>query len=528
MTTRARSHWAWGWDDRFPDADGRALIAAGVHAMHGLEATARDPIPLAQAAIPEPEIAPPASVGAEVFHDAESRARATWGRAFPDIVRGFAGDFCSAPAFVLRPRSSAEVAEALAACSAARIPVVPRGGGSSVVGGVSPARGGTHAVLDLTALAGVHEVDEVSRLARIGAGTWGPGVTAGLAPHGLVLRHYPQSWEHSTVGGWVATRAGGHYATGRTHIDDLVAGVEMVAPSGTLRTGPLPASGAGPAPDRLVLGSEGTLGVITAAWLRVQVEPAYRSSVSVLFAEIGAARDAARAVAQSNLWPANCRLLDAAEAALNHVGPGGPVLVLGFEDAVPTRSRLDDALGMARACGGTELGPPRHREGERRADGSDAGEQWRGAFLEMPYLQSVLVSLGLVADTFETATTWAGVDALDAALRQATAPIFAELGGGRLSCRFTHVYPDGPAPYYTFLCQSRHGRQIEDWWRIKSAVSDVLLEHGATITHHHAVGRTHAPWYVRERPALFGEMLAAVRRVADPAGIMNPGVLGLE
>jgi alkyldihydroxyacetonephosphate synthase len=529
LMTRTRSHWGWGWADRWPDDAARAAFAEMLSAMRGLRCEPRPPVeleaivlrPSAVRAVP-PELADVVSTAREV------RLNATWGRSFSEIVRAFMGDFAPAPDAVASPRNADEVAAVLRWAEAAGLAAIPRGGGTSVTHGVTARpeerRAGV-VVIEMSRMARLIEVDTVSRAAHIEGGATGPRVQELLGPHELCLRHYPQSWEFATLGGWIVTRAGGHYATGRTHIDDFVESVTMVAPTGTMTTRRLPASGAGPDANRLVLGSEGTLGVVTSAWIRVQTRPRYRSNISILFSEFGSAVAAARALAQSNLFPTNCRVLDPGEAALNQVGDGRAVLIVAFEDDLPTRDRLEAATALAMQYGGVAPSGARHRESTHEAAANDAGAQWKDAFFDGPYLQSLLVSFGLVADTFETACTWSQFEALHAALHAAVAPIFAELGGGELTCRFTHVYADGPAPYYTFVCQSSHGRQLDDHARIKRAVSDVLSAHGATITHHHAVGRLHRPWYDIERPPLFATAYNAVRATFDPAGIMNPGVL---
>jgi alkyldihydroxyacetonephosphate synthase len=396
-----------------------------------------------------------------------------------------------------------------------------------VVGGVECPRDAAPGVvtIDMTALDRVVEVDPVSRAARIQAGARGPVLDEQLGAHGFTLRHYPQSYEFSTLGGWLATRAGGHYATIYTHIDDLCESMRVVTPRGLIATRRLPASGAGPAPDRLFLGSEGALGVITEAWMRVVPRPRWRASASVKFRRFADGVAAARALAQSGLCPSNCRLLDPTEAMLHRVAfDGTAVLLVGFESADhPLGPWLARALELARDAGGEVASGPTERDDSGRQ--GEAGS-WRKAFLEAPYLQTALVSIGVLADTFETACTWDRFDALHAAITAAVEDALRrECGGGRLACRFTHVYPDGPAPYYTFLGRARPGAELEQWRAIKGAASEVLAGHGATITHHHAVGRVHRPWYDRERPPLYAEALAAVKRTLDPAGILNPGVL---
>jgi alkyldihydroxyacetonephosphate synthase len=296
-----------------------------------------------------------------------------------------------------------------------------------------------------------------------------------------------------------------------TLIDDLVESVRMCTPTGRWESKRLPASGAGPSPDRLVLGSEGTLGVITEAWVRVQARPTFRASATVKFKSFEAAVAAARGVAQAGLYPANCRLLDAREAMLHQVAfDGSSVLLLAFESAHhPVEAWLDLAVGIATGAGGV-------------AAEKSTAKTWKDAFFEGPYRQSALVGTGLLVDTFETAITWERFPALhDDVIRS----VKAALGKPTLvSCRFTHVYPDGPAPYYTFLAPDR-GDPIGRWREAKAAAGEALVRHGATITHHHAVGRTHRPWYDRERPEPFAAALRAAKQAVDPGWILNPGVL---
>jgi len=527
--TRERSIWAWGWRDRFPDDGARDGIAQLVRLMVPSVTPARRPLPPDEPTVAAPAIAVPDALAMFASQAPGDRARRARGRALPDLVAGFAGDYAGAPDLVARPRDDAEVARVLEVCEARGWACVPFGGGTSVVGGVDAAlaRGDRAAVvcLDLGALAGVREVDATSRLARIGAGTLGPALEADLEQHGLTLRHYPQSFEFSTLGGWLATRAGGHYATGPTRIDELAHAVTMITPRGTLATHRHPGSGAGPEPARLVIGSEGALGVITEAWMRVVPRPRWRASASVAYRDFAAGVAAARALAQSGLYPSNCRLLDANEARMHRVRfDGTSVLLIGFESADhPLGPWLARAVELARDHGGEVVSGPTESDGAGRS--GEAGA-WRQAFFDAPYLQSALLSVGVLSDTFETACTWTQFPALHARVVAAVQrALDDECGGGVVACRFTHVYPDGPAPYYTFVGALRAGGELAQWRAIKHAASEALAAAGGTITHHHAVGRTHRPWYDRERPALFGEALRAVKRTLDPHAVLNPGVL---
>ena len=442
------------------------------------------------------------------------------GKAYRDVVRGFRGRIDNPPDLVARPRDEAEVEAVLAWCADEGAAAIPFGGGTSVCGGIEPRIGDDYAgavSVDLGALDRVLEVDRVSRAARIQAGVLGPSLNAQLAEHGLTLRHFPQSFEFSTLGGWIATRAGGHFATVWTHIDDLVESVRAITPSGLWESRRLPGSGAGPSPDRMLIGSEGILGVITEAWVRVHERPAHKLSAGIAFDSFAAGAAAVRALSQSGLNPANCRLLDQSEAELTGAGDGAQArLVLGFESASqPVDPLMDQALELVRDHGGDP--------GEVRGSGDGSVGAWRDAFLSAPYLRDALVSIGILSETFETAITWDRFEEFHTTVSETAARAAGD--EARVMCRFTHVYPDGPAPYFTILAPARRGEEVAQWDEIKAAVSEALITAGGTITHHHAVGRDHRPWYDRQRPEPFAEALRSAKRALDPAGILNPGVL---
>jgi alkyldihydroxyacetonephosphate synthase len=465
--------------------------------------------------LPEPRVEVPPCA------DVSAHARAThaWGKSYSDVVRGFRGRFDHAPDAVLRPADEREVEAALAWAAAEGVAVIPYGGGTSVVGGVTPQVDGPAVSLDLGRLDRVLEVDATSGAARIQAGALGPSLEAQLGEHGLTLRHFPQSFELSTLGGWIATRAGGHFATVETHVDDLVESVRAITPSGAWESRRLPGSGAGPSPDRLLLGSEGILGVITEAWVRVRPRPVHRRSAGVAFATFAQGADAVRALSQSGLHPSNCRLIDPLEARYTGAGDGvSAMLVLGFESAdaggrAALDARMDRALAIVREHGG---------KAEEREGGGAVGS-WRSAFLRAPYIRDTFVACGVLSDTFETAITWDRFPAFHEHVLAAA----RESAGDRahVSCRFTHVYPDGPAPYYTIIAPARRGDEVEQWAHIKAAASDAVIAAGGTITHHHAVGRDHRPWYDRQRPEPFAAALRGAKAALDPSGILNPGVL---
>ena len=307
--------------------------------------------------------------------------------------------------------------------------------------------------------------------------------------------------------------------------------VRAITPAGLYESRRLPGSGAGPSPDRLLLGSEGTLGVITEAWVRLQDRPTFKASAGLRFADFASGAEAVRALSQSGLHPTNCRLLDPAEASLTGASDESALLVLGFESADHSVDPwLERALEICRDHGVTNA--DRRQAGDRvaggtsTAKGGDAVGTWRQAFLRAPYLRDVFVAAAIISDTFETAVTWDRFPAFHESVMRATRQAVQEVcGGGRVTCRFTHVYPDGPAPYYTVLAPARRGAELEQWDEIKRLAADAVIEGGGTITHHHAVGRDHRPWYDRQRPEPFAQALAAAKATLDPKAILNPGVL---
>ncbi|MGW6407732.1 FAD-binding oxidoreductase [Streptomyces vinaceus] len=518
-----RSWWGWGAEDKaLSDSECAALGAL----VPGAAATPL-PVPdVRSVALPKSRVTPPSALAHLMSDTPTDRASHTYGKAYRDVVRALRGELGAAPDQVAFPRSEQDVVDVLDWAADADVVVVPYGAGSSVVGGVEyrgDRRGGVVS-LDLAGLDRVLDIDTTSRAARIQAGVLGPDLEARLRPHGLTLRHFPQSFEFSTLGGWLATRAGGHYATLLTHIDDLTESLRVVTPTGVNESLRVPGSGAGPSPDRLFLGSEGTLGVITEAWMRLQDRPRHKASASYLFDDFKAAAAAVRAIAQSGLNPANCRLLDPGEAALAGVAGGGrSVLVLGVESAhFPVAGRLAELDALVRDHGGSPAGGT----GDASAEDSAAGA-WRSAFLRMPYLRDALARMSVISETFETACTWDRAEALYGAVQRELGAVVREVTGaeGMINCRFTHVYPDGPAPYFTVIAPARRGAEAEMWDEIKSAAMEVLGAHGATVTHHHAVGRDHRPGYDRQRPEPFARALRAAKHALDPVGILNPGVL---
>ena len=520
-----RSLWMFGTESDEPSYDERVSWAGELSGRLGVELTAPRIPAVEDLELRPPRIRPPDRLAGCCRQDTWDRAYHAYGN--DRTLHGVRGHYPNPPDVVAHPATEAELEAVLEWCDAEGHVVIPYGGGSSVVEGVTPTADlGPVVTVAMDRFDQVLEIDSTSRAARVQAGVFGPHLEDQLRPYGYTLRHFPQSFTGSTLGGWIATRAGGHYATNHTHIDDFVESARMLTPRGWWESRRLPGSGAGPDPNRLVIGSEGILGVITEAWLRIQDRPTFRATAGVRFDSWAAGYTATRLIAQAKLWPANLRLLDP-ELAREAAGLDQALLIIGFESAVASqRGPMAQAVEIARDTGGqiddAEIavadgtGAPTGRSGAVGA--------WRDAFI--PRGGGLAAGLGMIGGTFETAITWDRWPEFDHAVRAAAQDALDDVcGGGTLNCRFTHVYPDGPAPYYTYLGACPGADPAAQHRAIKRAASDAIMANGGTITHHHAVGRQHRPWYDEERPDLFAESLRAVKRTVDPSGLLNPGVL---
>jgi alkyldihydroxyacetonephosphate synthase len=536
--------WGWGYaDEKLQPLEQEHLqrLASMLVPEGTLVATPK----LKEFDLATPRVTVPDRLGEIISSTAYDRISHAYGKSFADMTRMLMRHVPHPPDLVAFPRSEDDISALMDFAADKGAALIPFGGGTSVCGGVEPDVGGDYGAVisvDLQYLNRVVEVDRTSRAALIEGGALGPELEAELKPHGLTLRHFPQSFQFSTLGGWIATRAGGHFATNYTHIDDFVESVRMMTPSGVMESRRLPGSGAGPSPDRMMIGSEGTLGFITRAWMRLQDRPRFRASASISFPGLRQASEAVRAISQSGLFPANCRLLDPAEAKTNGVGDGKTaLLVLAFESADhPLDPWIAQALELAGDHGGSwdeevvarslvvsdaaQEGKGEHRQG--------AAGAWRNQFLRAPYYRNYLTPAGVIVDTFETAITWDQFENLYEGVMERVGGVIREVCGGMgiLSCRFTHVYPDGPAPYFTFYAPGTNSGDmagmLDKWKTIKRVANEAVTDLRGTVTHHHAVGRDHRPsGYDRQAPALFRQAFASARQTLDPSGMMNPGVL---
>eukprot|EP00746_Dinoflagellata_sp_MGD_P022173 gnl/MRDRNA2_/MRDRNA2_151852_c0_seq1.p1 gnl/MRDRNA2_/MRDRNA2_151852_c0~~gnl/MRDRNA2_/MRDRNA2_151852_c0_seq1.p1 ORF type:complete len:549 (+),score=87.30 gnl/MRDRNA2_/MRDRNA2_151852_c0_seq1:25-1647(+) len=481
------------------------------------------------------------------------------GRDFIDIIQNIHGKVENPCDLVAFPRSEHDISVLLTYCSNPGshkpICVVPFGGGSSVVQGVEPPGQDLDSIysgcisMDMKFFDKILEVDEVSMCARIQAGVYGPALENYLRPKGLTLRYFPQSFEFSTFGGWVATRGGGHFATGPTHIDDLIESVRLVSPLGVSETRRLPGSGAGPSEVRHYIGSEGMYGAIVEGWARLRRRPQHRTSATIEFPGSSAEESflcgarAVRRICQSGLQPANLRLVHGVEfTRMTHRRASDvecAVLIIGFESAETEgesilKEELQMALQLLNAEPKIEINVLEHSGGAKKAEKSSehggAAGSWGKGFMKGGYSFSDACVRGLVLNTFETAVTWDRFETFHRSVLKAVEDAIEQHcpGGGQITCRFTHIYPDGPAPYYTILANGilePEDKRVEQWLAIKKAGMDAVMQNGGTSTHHHAVGRLHVEYLQKEHGALFGDTLKAIKKAHDPAWIMNPEVV---
>jgi alkyldihydroxyacetonephosphate synthase len=466
-----------------------------------------------------------AIVGAEyVGVDDRARLLRAGGKSTLDLLRRKDSGVQDAPDAVLLPRDENDIAAVLEYCAGRSIAVVPFGGGTSVVGGLDPLRGDFKAVisLDLRRLDQLHALDEVSGEAELGAGLTGPEAERLLGERGFSLGHFPQSFQFATIGGFAATRSSGQDSAGYGRFNDMVRGIRAVTPAGVLDLGRAPESAAGPDLRQLLIGSEGVFGIITRVRVRVHPVPEATRYEAWSFPDFVTGADALRAVTQTGTGPTVIRLSDEAETGVNlatteSIGKdsvtGGCLAITVFEGSEDhVQSRHAETRTVLTAHGGTSLG-----ETPARA--------WEHGRFGAPYLRDSLLSAGALCETLETATNWAGVPALKAAVTEALTTALAESGTPALVlCHISHVYPTGASLYFTVVAGQR-GNPIEQWRKAKTAASDAMMRTGATITHHHAVGADHRPWMRDEVGDLGVAVLRAVKATLDPTGILNPGKL---
>jgi alkyldihydroxyacetonephosphate synthase len=476
------------------------------------------------------------AVGAgAVFDSTEDRVRHATGCGYVDLVRLREGRLDAAPDAVLLPPDAAAVRRVLEVCAAEGIAVVPFGGGTSVVGGLEPLRGSHPRLvsLDLARLRGV-EADRRSLTARLGSGLRGPEAEAALNAQGVVLGHFPQSFEYATIGGFAATRSAGQASSGYGRFDALVDALRLIAPAGELRTLETPHTAAGPSLRELALGSEGVFGVIPEVTVRVRPAPEVRRYEAWIAESFEAGAEIVRALAQGPGLPEVIRVSDEEETRVSLAlsGPRGLAGTL-FGGYLGLRGKRDGCLIVVGHEGDQESVARRRaltvralRRGGAAYLGQGAGRSWEHGRFEGPYLRDTLLDMGAMVETLETAHTWSRLgelhDAVAAAIRDSLA---AQGTPGFAFCHLSHAYADGASLYFTFVARARRGAELEHWAAVKRAASEAIVAGGGTITHHHGVGRDHAAYMDAEVGRTGIEVLRAVKERLDPAGVMNPGKL---
>jgi alkyldihydroxyacetonephosphate synthase len=525
--------WGWGDPDRRLDLPPQAV--ASLRDQLGVEpGDAVEPVALESVSLPEARPVPE-SVGTaagEVLDGKEDRLRRAAGRSYPDLVRLRTGKLERAPDAILRPPDAAAVEATIRACADAGVAVVPYGGGTSVVGGLDAVAGAHGAVvsLDLARLRSV-ELDPRSLTARLGPGLTGPDAERALNAQGVTIGHFPQSFEQATIGGFAATRSAGQASSGYGRFDELVTAIELTAPAGRLRTREIPHTAAGPSLRELVLGSEGTLGVITEVSCRVRPGPKVRLYEGWMAEDFESGREILRDLAQRHEAPDVLRLSDEEETRVT--------LDLAGTEGLRKRA-LDAYLSLRRRRGGClivcgwegeresahrrrSLARTRLRLGGAVPLGSPAGHAWDRNRYSGPYLRDELLDLGVMVETLETAHTWSRLDELYRGVGNALRGALGERS--IVMCHLSHAYADGASLYFTFFARARRGEELEQWRAAKTAACEAIVAAEGTITHHHAVGRDHAPYLRAEVGELGLDALRAVKERLDPAEVMNPGKL---
>ena len=553
-----RSTLRWnGWghlrhQDTF--ADNKALWQFLGAALGGVDLPSTPATPLGSSRLAAPvlafgDIAPFQSAGCDVAIDAADRAFHARGDSYRDLLDLRAGHLDPLPDAIVYPKSAEACRGAIEAANAGDIAVVPFGGGTSVVGGVSPLRGNHRAVIaiDTTKMDRLISIDKESMVATAEAGIYGPDLEQRLNAEGVMLGHFPQSFEFSTLGGWIAARGAGQQSNRYGKAEHWLVSARLATPAGVWSTEGFPASAAGARLTDLVAGSEGTLGIITDATFALHERPAARDYRAYLFRSFEAGREAVREIVQAGIPAASLRLSD--EDETHFFG------ALGRLQGPPKfKHRIEDSYLKLRGFGGAKcalitgaegdaelvayarsrIATIAHRHGGLGVGTSPADRWFKGRF-HGPYLRDPLMDRGLGVDTLETATAWSNVPRLYKAVREAllgAMKAHAGVAGGNGIClaHISHSYVDGASLYFTYVWPRARGgleAEIAQWEAIKSAASDAIAAHGGTISHHHGAGTDHARWMTAEKGPVSMEVLRALKRTLDPKGIMNPGKLGL-
>ncbi len=467
-----------------------------------------------------------------VTTEPRERAYHARGRGYHDLLHLRAGKLGTAPDAVVYPENAPETQALVAHAVENGIALVPYGGGSSVVGGVTPSLlSGQCAVVtvDMALMNRVLEINKTDMVAHGEAGIYGPALEEQLQEAGVTLGHYPQSFEYSTLGGWIAARGAGHQSNKYGKAEDWFLAASLATPRGIWRTETFPRSAAGPMLRDLVPGSEGAFGIITDAWTRIHALPEKKEYRAWFFQEFQAGVNATRTLLQHDIPTAMVRLSDANETFFYSVLHGGAevaangplgfcLMLVGFEgDAAEVDHGCARAEEILCACGGADMG-------------AGLGAMWLHTRFETPYLRDPMLDRGLGVDTIETVVAWENLPALHERVCQALEIAIAdnsprEAGKGIVMAHVSHSYRTGASLYFTFVFQRDTARDVEQWRTVKTAASDAIIAAGGSISHHHGVGTDHLPWIAQEKGAVACALLRSVKKEMDPQDILNPGKL---
>jgi alkyldihydroxyacetonephosphate synthase len=516
----------WGYEgEEFPQDRTRKIVEV-LRSFLGISEEDFSPsLNLEQINLPEPKIdyqllqkkLKSSSVSVERY----DRVLNSSGKSYKNLVRLRKGTIKNFPDAVVYVKDKNDIFEVLSFCEDEKIACIPRGGGTSVVGGVDTEEISSPVlVCDLTYLNKVVDVDTKSLSARVQAGVRGPNLEEQLRNYGLALRHYPQSFYFSTLGGWIAARSAGHFSSRYGKIEDMIQSIEVITPRGVVKNFDVPSTACGPDIPRTFAGSEGILGIITEAVVKCHKIPTKKFSTAFVFPDFETACEVARKIIQSEIYPPLLRILDEREHMISSLlsgrpYDGGALLLLGFESDDQTedivRAEFEKTSQICIKSGGKDEGKVRF-------------EDWKKEYFEQPYLRDVLLDFCIVVDTLETATSWSNLMNLYRRVKEAMEQaIFSETLGG-VTCRVTHVYTTGASLYYSFFAKAQKGKEEELWWKIKKAASDAISNYGGTISHHHGVGRDHKIWAQKElKDSLV--FLKGLKISLDPKNIMNPGAV---
>ena len=541
--------WGWGSPEvQFPIAHKPNLwpwICRELQLDPG--ASPRGPVPRSSIVLPTPVIHPAFLAALEtvlapgqIARGDDERLLHAYGKSYPDLLRVRRGEVTRAPDVVIFPDSHADVEAVVREADRHNVCVIAFGGGTNIVGGVNPVdQSGRMVVsLDLRNMNRLLRLDEQSLTATIEAGALGPKLEEDLQRRGYSLGHHPDSFEFSTLGGWLATRSAGMQSDAYGKIEDMVVSLRMVTPSGTLTTRPAPRAATGPDLNQMAVGSEGVLGIITEATMRIHRNPPVRAYHGFVFPSFEEGYAAIYGCAASRYPPSLFRLSDARETELAFQMKG---------PATGLRGRLEGwfktylaAKGYTAPClmiVGFEGEPDAVQAGRTGAFrilkkqrgfhlGTRVGQSWSREKYNLPYLRDFVMDYGVMADVAETSTLWSNVLPLYRAARKTLEDRFR--ADGRpfyLGCHISHTYKTGCSLYFTFAAWMTPGKELEEYYRYKRLITETFVTHGGTLSHHHAVGIEHLHWMAREVTPTGVRALEGLKAALDPKGIMNPGKL---